>query len=152
MATQPFPFEHVVRGSTVVGGLELVQRRHLVTEISGPDRACTSSTKGSRDSAWSRYDAPGLCRRSRRRCDRGCRGNSLIDLGSGIAVTTVGNSSPQVVAAVAQQLAAFTHTCFMVTPYEGYVAVAEALNGSRPALMRSDRRCSTRAPRRWKTQ
>ncbi|MCU1689917.1 MAG: 4-aminobutyrate aminotransferase, partial [Jatrophihabitantaceae bacterium] len=55
-------------------------------------------------------------------------GNQLIDFGSGIAVTTVGNAAPRVVDAVAEQVALFTHTCFMVTPYEGYVAVAEALN------------------------
>ncbi len=55
-------------------------------------------------------------------------GNSLIDLGSGIAVITIGNSSPRVAAAVAAQVEHFTHTCFMVTPYEGYVAVAEQLN------------------------
>ncbi|UTT51129.1 MULTISPECIES: 4-aminobutyrate--2-oxoglutarate transaminase [Rhodococcus] len=54
-------------------------------------------------------------------------GNSLIDLGSGIAVTTVGGSDPAVVSAVQDQVAHFTHTCFMVTPYEGYVAVAEKL-------------------------
>jgi 4-aminobutyrate aminotransferase/(S)-3-amino-2-methylpropionate transaminase len=54
-------------------------------------------------------------------------GNHLIDLGSGIAVTTVGNSAPAVVRNVAAQLEAFTHTCFMVTPYAGYVDVAEKL-------------------------
>src|SRR5881628_3555919 len=54
-------------------------------------------------------------------------GNQLIDFGSGIAVTSVGNAAPRVVAAVQEQVAAFTHTCFMVTPYEGYVAVAEKL-------------------------
>ena len=59
-------------------------------------------------------------------------GNSLIDLGSGIAVTTVGNSAPRVVEAVTAQVQAFTHTCFMVTPYDGYVAVAEALNRLTP--------------------
>ncbi|SDL37108.1 4-aminobutyrate aminotransferase / (S)-3-amino-2-methylpropionate transaminase [Nocardioides sp. YR527] len=54
-------------------------------------------------------------------------GNRFIDLGSGIAVTTVGSSAARVVDAVSDQVAAFTHTCFMVTPYEGYVAVAEQL-------------------------
>jgi 4-aminobutyrate aminotransferase/(S)-3-amino-2-methylpropionate transaminase len=54
-------------------------------------------------------------------------GNVLIDLGSGIAVTSVGASAPEVVAAVAAQAADFTHTCFMVSPYESYVAVCEAL-------------------------
>ncbi|NLU78506.1 4-aminobutyrate--2-oxoglutarate transaminase [Micromonospora sp. HNM0581] len=59
-------------------------------------------------------------------------GNQLIDFGSGIAVTTVGNAAPRVVAAVADQAANFTHTCFMVTPYEGYVAVCEQLNTLTP--------------------
>jgi 4-aminobutyrate aminotransferase/(S)-3-amino-2-methylpropionate transaminase len=59
-------------------------------------------------------------------------GNQLIDFGSGIAVTTVGNSAPAVVDAVTQQVSAFTHTCFMVTPYEGYLRVAEELNRLTP--------------------
>jgi 4-aminobutyrate aminotransferase/(S)-3-amino-2-methylpropionate transaminase len=59
-------------------------------------------------------------------------GNSLIDFGSGIAVTTIGNSAPRVVAAVKDQVQQFTHTCFMITPYEGYVAVAEQLNQLTP--------------------
>jgi len=59
-------------------------------------------------------------------------GNSLIDLGSGIAVVNVGNANPRVVEAVTEQVARFTHTCFMVTPYEGYVAVCEALNRVTP--------------------
>ena len=59
-------------------------------------------------------------------------GNSLIDLGSGIAVTTVGNSAPRVVAGIVNQAAAFTHTCFSITPYEGFVAVCETLNRLTP--------------------
>lgn len=54
-------------------------------------------------------------------------GNSLIDLGSGIAVTSVGASDSAVVEAVREQACRFTHTCFMVTPYEGYIEVAERL-------------------------
>ena len=59
-------------------------------------------------------------------------GNRLIDLGSGIAVTTIGSSAPRVVDAVRAQVADSTHTCFMVTPYEQYVAVAEHLNRLTP--------------------
>lgn len=59
-------------------------------------------------------------------------GNSLIDLGSGIAVTTVGAASPRVIAAVQKAVAEFTHTCFMVTPYESYIAVGEMLNRITP--------------------
>jgi 4-aminobutyrate aminotransferase/(S)-3-amino-2-methylpropionate transaminase len=47
-------------------------------------------------------------------------------------VTSVGNSAPRVVEAVQRQVADFTHTCFMVTPYEQYVAVAEKLNELTP--------------------
>jgi 4-aminobutyrate aminotransferase / (S)-3-amino-2-methylpropionate transaminase / 5-aminovalerate transaminase len=59
-------------------------------------------------------------------------GNSLIDLGSGIAVVGVGHAAPAVVDAVADQVARFAHTCFMVSPYEQYVEVCEALNARTP--------------------
>jgi 4-aminobutyrate aminotransferase / (S)-3-amino-2-methylpropionate transaminase / 5-aminovalerate transaminase len=59
-------------------------------------------------------------------------GREWIDFGSGIAVVSVGNSAPAVVAAVQDQVARFTHTCFMVAPYEGYVAVCERLNELTP--------------------
>jgi len=59
-------------------------------------------------------------------------GNSLIDFGSGIAVTSVGNSADLVVSRVTEQVAQFTHTCFMVAPYEGYVEVCEQLNRLTP--------------------
>jgi len=55
-------------------------------------------------------------------------GNHLIDLASGIAVTSVGASAPAVVSRVQEQAARFTHTCFLVTEYDGYIAVAEQLN------------------------
>ena len=59
-------------------------------------------------------------------------GNRLIDLASGISVTNIGNSSPRVIAAVAEQVERFTHTCFQVTPYVGYVEVCERLNELTP--------------------
>jgi len=54
-------------------------------------------------------------------------GNSLIDFGSGIAVTNVGNAAPRVVEAVGEQAQHYTHTCFMITAYEPYVQVCEQL-------------------------
>ena len=59
-------------------------------------------------------------------------GREWIDFGSGIAVTSVGNAAPRVVEAVRAQVERFTHTCFMVTPYESYVAVCEQLNALTP--------------------
>lgn len=59
-------------------------------------------------------------------------GNQLIDLGSGIAVTNVGNPAPAVAEAVHAQIDRFSHTCFMITPYEGYLEVCEELNRLTP--------------------
>jgi 4-aminobutyrate aminotransferase/(S)-3-amino-2-methylpropionate transaminase len=59
-------------------------------------------------------------------------GREWIDFASGIAVTSVGHASPKVVAAVQEQVARFTHTCFMIAPYESYVAVCETVNALTP--------------------
>ncbi|WP_433531586.1 4-aminobutyrate--2-oxoglutarate transaminase [Micromonospora sp. CA-263727] len=59
-------------------------------------------------------------------------GRQWIDFAAGIAVTNVGNSAPRVVEAVRAQVERFTHTCFMVAPYESYVAVCERLNALTP--------------------
>jgi 4-aminobutyrate aminotransferase/(S)-3-amino-2-methylpropionate transaminase len=59
-------------------------------------------------------------------------GNSIIDMGAGIAVVNVGNSAERVVEKVKAQVEAFTHTCFMVVPYLGYIEVCEALNRITP--------------------
>src|ERR1700744_6322690 len=59
-------------------------------------------------------------------------GHSLIEFGSGIAVVSAGNAAPRVVERVSAQVAQFTHTCFMVTPYEEYVTVCEELGRRTP--------------------
>ena len=79
-------------------------------------------------------------------------GNSLIDFGAGIAVVSVGNAAPRVAARVAEQAARFTHTCFMVTPYEGYVEVCEELGRRTPGTTRSAPRCSTPARKQSRTR
>jgi 4-aminobutyrate aminotransferase len=59
-------------------------------------------------------------------------GKRYIDFASGIAVVNTGHQHPKVVAAVEQQLKAFSHVCFQVTPYESYVSLAERLNAIAP--------------------
>ncbi|MET4781876.1 4-aminobutyrate--2-oxoglutarate transaminase [Glaciihabitans sp. UYNi722] len=54
-------------------------------------------------------------------------GNQFIDLGAGIGVMTIGHTDEAVVAAATAQLGEFTHVMFTITPYEGYVRVAELL-------------------------
>jgi len=63
---------------------------------------------------------------------RDVEGRRYIDFAGGIAVLGVGHRHPRVIAAVTQQLAAFTHACFQVTPYESYVRLAERLNALAP--------------------
>ena len=59
-------------------------------------------------------------------------GRRYLDFASGIAVLNTGHLHPRVQAAIAAQLARFSHACFQVTPYEGYVALAERLNAIAP--------------------
>ncbi|HXY95898.1 MAG TPA: aminotransferase class III-fold pyridoxal phosphate-dependent enzyme, partial [Steroidobacteraceae bacterium] len=59
-------------------------------------------------------------------------GRRYIDFAGGIAVLNTGHRHPRVVDAVKAQLDRVTHTCFQVTPYESYIALAEALNALAP--------------------
>jgi 4-aminobutyrate aminotransferase/(S)-3-amino-2-methylpropionate transaminase len=59
-------------------------------------------------------------------------GRRYIDFASGIAVLNTGHRHPKMTAAVHAQLEKLTHACFQVTPYEGYVALAERLNALAP--------------------
>lgn len=59
-------------------------------------------------------------------------GNEYIDFAAGIAVMNVGHSHPKVVQAIKDQAEKFTHTCFMVAPYESPVALAEKLCAALP--------------------
>ena len=60
------------------------------------------------------------------------QGQRYIDFAGGIAVMNVGHGHPKVLAAVQAQLERFTHTCYQVVPYEGYIALAEKLNQITP--------------------
>jgi 4-aminobutyrate aminotransferase/(S)-3-amino-2-methylpropionate transaminase len=105
----------------------LAQERLLVTEIPGPRSRELMTRRAAAVASGVSTTLPVFVERAGGGVIVDVDGNSLIDLGSGIAVVNVGNSAPRVVEAVQQQVAAFTHTCFMVTPYEGYVAVCEEL-------------------------
>ena len=59
-------------------------------------------------------------------------GKRYIDFAGGIGVLNTGHRHPKVMAAVAGQLEKFTHTCYQVMPYPGYVALAEKLNEITP--------------------
>lgn len=108
------------------------QARRLVTPIPGPRSRALHERKVSAVSAGVGTGLPVYIERAGGGILVDADGNHLIDFGSGIAVTTVGNAAPRVVEAVQRQVADFTHTCFMVTPYEEYVAVCEQLSDRTP--------------------
>jgi 4-aminobutyrate aminotransferase / (S)-3-amino-2-methylpropionate transaminase / 5-aminovalerate transaminase len=118
--------------SSPTGGPSLPQERRVVTAIPGPRSQELFERRNRAVSRGLGTTLPVFVERAGGGIVVDVDGNSLIDLGSGIAVVSVGNSADRVVERVQEQVAAFTHTCFMVTPYLGYVEVCEALNRLTP--------------------
>ena len=108
------------------------QMRRLVTELPGPKSKALDARRSSAVAPGVSSVFPVYVERGEGAILVDVDGNSLIDLGSGIAVVSVGHAAAPVVDAVAEQIAKFAHTCFMVSPYEQYVAVCEALNARTP--------------------
>ena len=109
------------------GGPALPQERRLVTEIPGPVSRELFERRNAVVANGVSTTLPVFVTQAGGGVVVDVDGNSLIDFGSGIAVTSVGNSAEAVVNRASEQLRRFTHTCFMVTPYESYVAVCEQL-------------------------
>ena len=101
--------------------------RRLLTEIPGPRSQALAARKQRAVASGVGTTLPAYIERGLGALLLDVDGNQLIDLGSGIAVASIGHASPRVVEAVTRQIADFTHTCFMITPYEEYVEVCEAL-------------------------
>lgn len=116
--------------SSPVNGI--AQERNLVTAVPGPKSLAMAQRRTAAVSAGVGSTLPIYIERAGGGIVVDIDGNSLIDMGSGIAVTGVGNAAEEVVARVQEQVAKFTHTCFTVTHYEGYVEVCEALNRLTP--------------------
>lgn len=112
--------------------MSVPQERKLVTAIPGPKSAELHQRTKAAVSAGVGIGLPVYVERAGGGIVVDVDGNQLIDFGSGIAVTSVGNSAPKVVERSKSQLDDFTHTCFMVTPYEEYTAVCEKLNELTP--------------------
>jgi 4-aminobutyrate aminotransferase / (S)-3-amino-2-methylpropionate transaminase / 5-aminovalerate transaminase len=110
----------------------LPQIRRLVTEIPGPRSRQLAERRAAAVAPGVSSTLPVYIDRAEGAVLVDVDGNSFIDLGSGIAVTSIGHAVPAVVDAVQAQVARFAHTCFMIGPYEGYVAVCEKLNQLTP--------------------
>ncbi|MEU6114935.1 4-aminobutyrate--2-oxoglutarate transaminase [Streptomyces sp. NPDC047117] len=111
----------------LTGGPALPQERRVVTAIPGPKSQELWERKSATVAAGVGAVLPVFIKRAGGGVLEDVDGNSLIDFGSGIAVTSVGSSAEAVVRRATAQLADFTHTCAMVTPYEPYIEVCEQL-------------------------
>jgi 4-aminobutyrate aminotransferase/(S)-3-amino-2-methylpropionate transaminase len=113
--------------TATAGGPSLPQERRVVTAIPGPKSQELQARRSAVVAGGVGSVLPVFTARAGGGIVEDVDGNALIDFGSGIAVASVGNSAEAVVRRASAQLADFTHTCFMVTPYEGYVEVCEQL-------------------------
>jgi len=112
----------------------LPQERRLVTAIPGPKSLEALKRRTEATSGGLGMAIPVIIERASDAILLDIDGNQIIDLGSGIGVTGVGNSAPRVVDRVIEQVQAFTHTCFTVAPYMGYIEVCEKLNAMSPGI------------------
>ena len=117
-----------LHGGSVIA-LDVPQVRSVVTPIPGPRSLALARRRDEAVPVGISATLPVFVERAAGGVVIDVDGNSLIDLGSGIAVTNVGNAAPAVVARVVEQAARFTHTCFLLTHYEPYV---ELLRGAEP--------------------
>ena len=110
----------------------LLQSRHIAHPIPGPrSRQLHEQRSGEVTSAFGAA-LPIFIDRANGGILQDVDGNRIIDFASGIAVTSVGATNAFVQANVAAQLDRFTHTCFMVTEYEGFTEVCRWLNAHTP--------------------
>ena len=112
--------------------MNVPQQRKLLTELPGPKSQEIIKRRSDAVSASLGMALPAVITHASGGILLDVDGNQIIDMGSGIAVVNVGNSAPKVVERVQKQVADFTHTCFMIAPYEGYIEVCEKLNELTP--------------------
>ncbi|MFM2137409.1 MAG: hypothetical protein RJA84_537 [Actinomycetota bacterium] len=114
----------------------LTQERRLVTAIPGPKSLEALQRRSEATSGGLGMAIPVVIERASDAILLDIDGNQIIDLGSGIGVTNVGNAAQRVVDRVIDQVQAFTHTCFTVAPYMGYIEVCEKLNAMTPGAFK----------------
>jgi 4-aminobutyrate aminotransferase/(S)-3-amino-2-methylpropionate transaminase len=106
---------------------EVPTERRVVTAIPGPKSIALQERRTAAVSAGVSSALPVFIARAHGAILVDVDDNAFLDLGAGIGVTTIGHTDDHVVAAAQQQLGEVVHTLFTITPYEGYVRVAELL-------------------------
>ena len=108
------------------------QQRLLVTEIPGPKSKAEIQRRSEEVSGGLGIAFPAVIASTGGAILVDLDGNQIIDMAAGIGVNNVGNSAQRVVDRVIEQVQAFSHTCFTVAPYQGYIDVCAKLNAHTP--------------------
>src|SRR5215813_14425836 len=105
---------------------------HLQTEIPGPKSRALMARREAAVPRGPYHATPVFATRSVGAVIEDVDGNHFLDFAGGIGCLNTGHRPPAVDSAIRTQLEKYLHLCFSVTPYEGYVAVAEKLNALTP--------------------
>src|SRR5215470_5648591 len=104
----------------------------LRTEIPGPKSRALMQRREAAVPRGPYHATPVFAARSAGAVIEDVDGNHFLDFAGGIGCLNTGHRPPEVDSAIRAQLEKYMHLCFSVTPYEGYVAVAEKLNALAP--------------------
>src|SRR5215472_5042668 len=105
---------------------------HLTTSIPGPKSQALAARRAQAVPRGVSQLTPVFVERAEGATIEDVDGNRFIDLAGGIGCLNVGHRSPEVMAAIEDQLDRFLHTCVQVTAYEGYIELAERMNQVTP--------------------
>ena len=105
---------------------------NLRTEIPGPKSRLLMQRREAAVPRGPYHATPIFAARSEGACIEDVDGNRYLDFAGGIGCLNTGHRAQEIDSAIRAQLEKYLHLCFSVTPYEGYVAVAEKLNSLAP--------------------
>src|SRR5882672_121291 len=104
----------------------------LRTEIPGPNSRALMKRREAAVPRGPYHATPVFAARADGAVIEDVDGNKFLDFAGGIGCLNTGHRPAQIESAIRQQLEKYLHLCFSVTPYEGYIAVAEKLNALAP--------------------
>lgn len=104
----------------------------LKTKIPGPKSQALFAERQAAVPRGPFHGTPAFVTRAKGALLEDIDGNTFIDLASGIGVLNVGHMAPEIVQAIHAQADQALHLSFNVTPYEGYVRLAQKLNEATP--------------------
>jgi 4-aminobutyrate aminotransferase / (S)-3-amino-2-methylpropionate transaminase / 5-aminovalerate transaminase len=111
---------------------KIMKSIQLRTEIPGPNSIALMRRREAAVPRGPYHATPVFAARSEGAMIEDVDGNRFLDFAGGIGCLNTGHRPAQIEDAIRRQLEKYLHLCFSVTPYEGYVAVAERMNALAP--------------------